>query len=132
MGKTIVASIHQPRTAIFDKFDKVCLLSEGRQMFFGDPAEAVRWFGQIGYFFPAQNAEGLSDWLLDLISIGFHKPSQAGRWGHFVSHAMNGKAGYKTSKLTAIICETSPTTAADRTAFFITLCGVSSSATFIP
>jgi len=79
MGKTIVASIHQPRTAIFDKFDKVCLLSEGRQMFFGAPADAVRWFGQIGYPFPAQEAEGLSDWLLDLISIGFHKPAQACR-----------------------------------------------------
>jgi ABC-type multidrug transport system ATPase subunit len=86
MGKTIVASIHQPRTAIFDKFDKVSLLSEGKQMFFGAPADAVRWFGQIGYPFLAQPGEGLSDWLLDLISIGFHKPGKAGRSACSFSH----------------------------------------------
>jgi len=78
-GHCIIASIHQPRTAIFDKFDKVCLLSEGRQMYYGPPAAAVAWFGQIGYPFLAQS-EGLSDWLLDLISIGFHKPADASRW----------------------------------------------------
>ena len=44
MGHTVVASIHQPRSAIWDMFHKVTVLSEGYQLYFGRPDRALAWF----------------------------------------------------------------------------------------
>jgi ATP-binding cassette, subfamily G (WHITE), eye pigment precursor transporter len=43
-GKTIVCTIHQPSSEIFEMFDKVYLLSEGRFAFTGDQEAASKFF----------------------------------------------------------------------------------------
>ena len=55
------------------------VLSEGHQLYFGLPQEAVAWFsGSLGYAYaPAQDG-ALSDWLMDLVSVGFSKRSDFG------------------------------------------------------
>jgi len=51
-GRTIVATIHQPRSTITSTFDKLLLLSDGMTMYFGDAKEAVPYFKSIGYACP--------------------------------------------------------------------------------
>eukprot|EP00884_Botryococcus_braunii_P002265 jgi/Botrbrau1/12039/Bobra.0293s0015.1 len=72
-GRTIVSSIHQPRQGIWDMFNKLVLLSEGFLMYYGPVDEVTHWFQySLGYSYNV-NENGLpADWLLDLVSIGFH------------------------------------------------------------
>ncbi len=70
--RTVVCSIHQPRQAIWEMFHKVEVLSEGHLMYFGSTTGAVAWFGRdLGYCYNPTQDGTPSDWLLDLVSIGF-------------------------------------------------------------
>ena len=44
MGKTIICTIHQPSSEIFEMFDSLCLLAEGRQAFLGNIHEVPEFF----------------------------------------------------------------------------------------
>ncbi|VVA94982.1 unnamed protein product [Arabis nemorensis] len=63
-GKTVVTSIHQPSSRVFQMFDSVLLLSEGKSLFFGQGRDAMPYFESIGFSpaFPMNPA----DFLLDL------------------------------------------------------------------
>ena len=39
-GRTVIASIHQPCSEVFDLFDNLFLLSHGQTIFFGEAAAA--------------------------------------------------------------------------------------------
>lgn len=43
-GKTIICTIHQPSSEIFEMFDRLCLLAEGRLAYLGDLDKAVDFF----------------------------------------------------------------------------------------
>jgi ABC-type multidrug transport system ATPase subunit len=43
-GKTIICTIHQPSSEIFEMFDSLCLLSEGRLAYMGDLSGANEFF----------------------------------------------------------------------------------------
>jgi len=74
-GHAVIATIHQPRQSIWDMFHKVLVLSEGHQLFFGPPDAAVGWFDRgLGYPYQAARDGAASDWLMDLVSVGFAKP----------------------------------------------------------
>ena len=80
MGHTVVASIHQPRSAIWDMFHKVTVLSEGYQLYFGRPDRALAWFSDaLGYDYDLLRDGAVSDWMMDLVSVGFAKPEDAAR-----------------------------------------------------
>ena len=127
MGHTVVASIHQPRSAIWDMFHKVIflffpissyssspgpgvarkrggrekkltffspslslvfslcrsqvtVLSEGFQLYFGRPDRALAWFSDaLGYDYDLLRDGAVSDWMMDLVSVGFAKPEDAAR-----------------------------------------------------
>ncbi|KAE8668437.1 ABC transporter G family member 21 [Hibiscus syriacus] len=63
-GKTIVTSMHQPSSRVYQSFDSVLVLSEGRSLYFGKGSEAMGYFESIGFSpsFPMNPA----DFLLDL------------------------------------------------------------------
>ena len=44
LGKTIICTIHQPSSEIFEKFDTVYLMAEGRLAFKGDLNQALVFF----------------------------------------------------------------------------------------
>ncbi|XP_048424625.1 ABC transporter G family member 25-like isoform X2 [Pyrus x bretschneideri] len=63
-GKTIVTSIHQPSSRVYQMLDSVLVLCDGRCLYFGKGSEAINYFGSIGFApaFPMNPA----DFLLDL------------------------------------------------------------------
>ena len=48
-GKTILATIHQPSSEVYQMFDNIILLSNGRLAYLGPREEAIPYFERIGY-----------------------------------------------------------------------------------
>jgi ABC-type multidrug transport system ATPase subunit len=55
-GKTIICTIHQPSSEIFEMFDKLCLLAEGRLAFIGSLKSALEFFEKYLNFLNALRA----------------------------------------------------------------------------
>jgi hypothetical protein len=54
---------------------QVLVLSEGLEMYFGPPSEVTDWFqGKLGYDYNPAIDGSVSDWVMDLVSVGFAKP----------------------------------------------------------
>jgi ABC-type multidrug transport system ATPase subunit len=51
-GRTIICTIHQPSSEIFEMFDTLCLLAEGRLAYIGKLQEAFDFFASIEYVCP--------------------------------------------------------------------------------
>ena len=66
-GRLVISVIHQPRSSIFDMFDKLLLLSVGREAYFGDAVSARQWFADCG--FPCPKLFNPSDYFLDILSL---------------------------------------------------------------
>ncbi|XP_028753105.1 ABC transporter G family member 11-like [Neltuma alba] len=67
--RTIIASIHQPSTEVFQLFDNLCLLSSGRTVFFGPISAASEFFASNG--FPCPAVQNPSDHFLKTINKDF-------------------------------------------------------------
>ncbi|KAL2538826.1 ABC transporter G family member 25 [Forsythia ovata] len=65
-GKTVVTSVHQPSSRVYQMFDLVLVLSEGRCIYFGEGNEAMKYFESSG--FSPSFAMNPADFLLDLAS----------------------------------------------------------------
>ncbi|KAL7580267.1 hypothetical protein ACA910_013002 [Epithemia clementina (nom. ined.)] len=65
-GKTVVAVIHQPSQHVFSKFDDLLLVSEGKQMYFGEVKHVRSYVEKMGY--PAEPEIGTAEHVLDCIS----------------------------------------------------------------
>lgn len=66
-GRTIICTVHQPRSEILQLLDAVVLLSKGRVVFWGHPRDLMRHFLDSGYSFPRH--VNPADIVLDLISL---------------------------------------------------------------
>jgi len=64
--RTIIISIHQPRSNIFNLFDYLLLLSHGEMVYFGDAAESIQYFHKLGSDCPEHYNP--ADFLIDLMS----------------------------------------------------------------
>jgi ABC-type multidrug transport system ATPase subunit len=51
-GRTVVFSIHQPRSNIYSTFHDVILLDRGKIAYAGPADDAVEYFGKLGYVCP--------------------------------------------------------------------------------
>ncbi|XAR62667.1 Taurine-transporting ATPase [Bertholletia excelsa] len=69
-GKTVAMSVHQPSSRLYQMFDVVLVLSEGKCIYFGKGSEAIPYFNSVGFSpsFPMNPA----DFLLDLAN-GFFR-----------------------------------------------------------
>ena len=54
-GRTIVTSIHQPSSEIFQSFDDVCFMSKGEVIYFGPVVEVPGYFAKLGHPCPADS-----------------------------------------------------------------------------
>lgn len=55
MGRTNIVSLYQASDNIYDLFDKVCLIDEGRMVYFGPAHEAKAYFEGLGYACPPRS-----------------------------------------------------------------------------
>jgi ABC-type multidrug transport system ATPase subunit len=51
-SRTVITTIHQPRSSIFRMFDSLLLISEGRCVYFGAANESINYFHTRGYLCP--------------------------------------------------------------------------------
>lgn len=65
-GRLVITVIHQPRSSIFDIFDKLLLLSEGRTIYLGDAKNAAAYFASEGFHMP--KFFNPADFFLDVLS----------------------------------------------------------------
>lgn len=66
-GKTIICTIHQPASDIFEMFDRVVFLANGKIAFLGSPSEALRFYADIGYPIPAHTNP--ADFFIQILAI---------------------------------------------------------------
>jgi ABC-type multidrug transport system ATPase subunit len=65
-GRTIVFSIHQPRSNIFSQFDEIILLNHGEIAYAGPAEKAEDYFKNKGIKFPKNT--NIADHLIDLLT----------------------------------------------------------------
>lgn len=69
-GRTIICSIHQPRSDMFPRFGNILLLAKGGYTAYNDsPQNLFPYLDKIGY--PCPSFTNPADHLLDLVSINF-------------------------------------------------------------
>ncbi|CAI0422295.1 unnamed protein product [Linum tenue] len=79
-GITVVASVHQPSSEVFELFRNLCLLSSGRTVYFGPIASAEQFFTSNG--FPCPTLRNPSDHYLRTINKDFDQEDiEQGRGG---------------------------------------------------
>ncbi|CDK28888.1 unnamed protein product [Kuraishia capsulata CBS 1993] len=72
-GITCVLTIHQPRTEILEKLDKLCLLAKGgRTISYGSLQDSIDHFAKQGFELPAH--VNVADFLIDLSVRDFSSP----------------------------------------------------------
>jgi energy-coupling factor transporter ATP-binding protein EcfA2 len=66
-GRTIIQTIHQPNSDIFEMFDRLMLMAKGRIIYFNEARLAVDHFAAIGYKCP--ELSNPSDYFMSIMSI---------------------------------------------------------------
>ena len=67
-GRTVLCTIHQPSSAIFNSFDRIILIAEGRVAFAGDTERALEFFASQGYECPRNYNP--ADFLVAIMATG--------------------------------------------------------------
>lgn len=65
-GRTIIQTIHQPNSEIFENFDRLMLLAQGKIMYFNNAELARNYFSKIGY--PCPNLTNPADFYMSIMS----------------------------------------------------------------
>eukprot|EP00118_Oscarella_pearsei_P005221 m.23701 g.23701 ORF g.23701 m.23701 type:complete len:697 (+) comp28518_c0_seq2:216-2306(+) len=66
-GRTIVCTIHQPSSEVFDLFDRLILMAEGRLAYLGPSLGAMGFFGSCGY--PCPENHNPADFYVHTLAI---------------------------------------------------------------
>lgn len=74
---SMVMSIHQPGELVFEMCDRLLLLSGGKQVYFGPPADAQGHFQALGLEVPPRTS--LAEFLLDRCNGDFSAGEKAPR-----------------------------------------------------
>jgi len=71
-GRTILATIHQPRSEIWGLFDHIVLLSRGSPIYSGPVDECLPYFGSLGHHLPPFCNP--AEYLIDLAAVDTRSP----------------------------------------------------------
>lgn len=66
-GRTIIVTIHQPRSEIYSLFDNVVLLTRGSPAYAGNATECLPYFARLGHEMPPFTNP--AEYLIDLVSV---------------------------------------------------------------
>jgi len=73
-GHAVACTIHQPRQAIVDMFDKVIFLACGHLVYNGPPSGLKKWLTELDLWDPERAmTTSVTDMVLDCITVGFEK-----------------------------------------------------------
>ncbi|KAM6180341.1 ATP-binding cassette sub-family G member 5 [Erethizon dorsatum] len=67
--RIVILTIHQPRSELFQHFDKIAILTFGELVFCGTPVEMLDFFNNCGY--PCPEHSNPFDFYMDLTSVDF-------------------------------------------------------------
>ena len=67
---TVICTLHQPQSKIFDLFDDIMLLKAGRVVFYGPTKDAIQFYSDAG--FPVPPMTNPADHFLDVITPSHH------------------------------------------------------------
>ncbi|ORY27652.1 P-loop containing nucleoside triphosphate hydrolase protein [Naematelia encephala] len=73
-GRTVILSIHAPRSDAFDLFDRICLLSKGKVVYSGLQAACLSWFSGLGHY--VETGVNPLDFLIDISSVDNRDPDK--------------------------------------------------------
>jgi ATP-binding cassette subfamily G (WHITE) protein 1 len=73
-GRTIITTIHQPNTDIFNSFDRLLMLAKGKIVYFNEAKLAVDYFASLGDNYKCPEWNNPADFFMDLISIESIEP----------------------------------------------------------
>ena len=76
-GRAVLTTIHQPSSRLYQKLDKLMLLSEGHVMYFGGAHRVTDWFAQYG--FHLQLGTNTADFIMDVAMGEVRSGKLAGR-----------------------------------------------------
>lgn len=71
-GRTVITTIHQPRSEIWGLFDRITLLTKGKPVYSGKRDHVLSYFASLGYPFP--DHVNPADFLMDLSAIDCRTP----------------------------------------------------------
>lgn len=66
-GRVVMVAIHQPRSDIYNCFDRLSLLAEGRMIYHGERYKTGPYFASLGFICPSGFNE--ADFLIDTLAI---------------------------------------------------------------
>lgn len=95
-GRTVICTVHQPSAAIYQMFDHVYLVVDGRYMYAGKPADTVDYFAQQGFRCPMYHNP--ADYILEMVSQEYGDYN-----GQLIAAA---KAAYRRSEIVASSAKT--------------------------
>ncbi|KAF8036030.1 hypothetical protein BT93_C1905 [Corymbia citriodora subsp. variegata] len=104
-GRTVIASVHQPSSEVFELFDRLCLLSGGKNVYFGPASEAYEFFARAG--FPCPALRNPSDHFLRCINSDFDKVKATlkGSMKHKILASDDPLDGTTTAKATRVLID---------------------------
>ncbi|KAJ2754005.1 hypothetical protein GGH94_004436 [Coemansia aciculifera] len=97
-GIATLMTIHQPSARIFNIFDKVILLSQGRVVYFGPTSTAIEYFANIGYQCPMH--ENPADYFIDLMTLDYRSDDALTRSKAQVKQLADKFAEYEAQQAT--------------------------------
>ncbi|KAG5245142.1 ABC transporter family member [Salix suchowensis] len=101
-GRTVVASIHQPSSEVFELFHNLCLLSSGKTVYFGPVSMAEQFFSSNG--FPCPALRNPSDHYLRTINADFDMDVEQGHGGSTEEAISVLVKSYKSSEISQRVC----------------------------
>ncbi|KAK0471076.1 P-loop containing nucleoside triphosphate hydrolase protein [Armillaria novae-zelandiae] len=66
-GRTVIMTLHQPRSEAFLLLDRVMILSQGHALYAGVSSDAIPWFEQLAY--PLELHVNPADYLIDVAAV---------------------------------------------------------------
>ncbi|MFS8159676.1 MAG: ABC transporter permease [Candidatus Roizmanbacteria bacterium] len=66
-GKTVISTIHQPNSNIYQSFDRLMLMSMGKIIYFNEARLAVNYFSNLGFICP--KLSNPADYFMHMMSI---------------------------------------------------------------
>lgn len=100
LGLTTIATFYQAGNGIFEQFDKVLVLDEGQQLFYGRREDAVPFMEEVGFYCdPAANK---ADFLTG-VTVATERTIKPGYEDRFPRSASEIRAAYERSATKSIM-----------------------------